>query len=326
MRNLFYGIGLVALMTSCGGSQEADTTKGAGSESPTTTLSGDIKINGSSTVYPVTAAVAEFFQEEEGNEEVNITVGQSGTGGGFKMFVRGETDINDASRPIKGKEIKSCEENSVRSHEVTVAYDGIAIVVNKGNDFLDHLTVAELQKLFIKSEEPATKWSDIREGWPEKDIVLYGPGEASGTFDYFCEAIIGKGNSSRNDYNASENDNVLVKGVQDDVYALGYFGYSYYEDNKDKLKVIPVDGGNGPVAPSLETVMNKSYVPLSRPLFIYVSDVAAKKQQVVSYVNYYLDHVADEELVNSIKHIPLPANEVEDQKKAFNDFVTSVAK
>jgi phosphate transport system substrate-binding protein len=259
----------------------------------------------------------------EENEGVNITVGQSGTGGGFKMFVRGETDINDASRPIKEKEIKSCEESAIKAHEVTVAYDGIAIVVNRENDFIDKLTVEELQKIWMKSEDQSAKWSDIREGWPAKKMVLYGPGEASGTFDYFCEVIVGEGNSSRNDYNASENDNVLVKGVMDDKYAMGYFGYSYYVDNKDKLKVVPVDGGNGPVAPSLSTVMNKSYSPLSRPLFIYVSNSAAKKPQVVSFVNYYLDNVANEELVAAIKHIPLPADEVEEQKKAFNAFVTS---
>jgi len=319
MKRFFYGLGLVAMMASCGASQE--TTTGNEATSEATGLSGDIKINGSSTVYPVTGAIAEVFMED--NEEVNITVGQSGTGGGFKMFVRGETDVNDASRPIKDKEVKSCDENGVKAHEVTVAYDGIAVVVNKDNDFIDNITVEELQKIWMKTENQSKKWSDIREGWPEKNIVLYGPGEASGTFDYFCEAIIGKGNSSRNDYNASENDNVLVKGVMDDKYAMGYFGYSYYVDNKDKLKVVPVDGGNGPVAPSLETVMSKTYAPLSRPLFIYVSSAAVAKPQVVSFVNYYLDHVADEELVNAIKHIPLPSNEVADQKKAFNAFVTA---
>lgn len=321
MKKIFYGIGVALMLASCGGqdAQKSSTDKDAN----TTTLSGDIKINGSSTVYPVTAAIAEVFQEEEGNEGVNITVGQSGTGGGFKMFVRGETDINDASRPIKEKEIKNCETNNVQSHEVTVAYDGIAVVVNKENDFIDYLTVAELQKIWMKTENQSKKWSDIREGWPDVDITLYGPGEASGTFDYFCEAIIGKGNSSRNDYNANENDNVLVKGVVDDKFAMGYFGYSYYADNMDKLKVVPVDGGNGPIAPSLETVMNKSYSPLSRPLFIYVSNAATKKPQVVAYVNYYLDHVADKELVDAIKHIPLPANEVEEQKKAFNAFVAA---
>jgi phosphate transport system substrate-binding protein len=321
MKQFFYGIGLALVLASCGGGQETATNTTDGSTE--TTISGDIKINGSSTVYPVTAAIAEIFQEQDANEEVNITVGQSGTGGGFKMFVRGETDINDASRPIKDKEIKNCVDNNVKSHEVTVAYDGIAIVINKENDFIDYLTVAELQKIWMKTENQSKKWSDIREGWPEKDIILYGPGEASGTFDYFCEVIVGKGNSSRNDYNASENDNVLVKGVVDDKFAMGYFGYSYYADNKDKLKVVPVDGGNGPVSPSLETVMNKSYSPLARPLFIYVSDAAAKKGQVVKYVNFYLDHVADEELVNAIKHIPLPANEVEEQKKAFNAFVAA---
>ncbi|MDB4835348.1 PstS family phosphate ABC transporter substrate-binding protein [Cyclobacteriaceae bacterium] len=311
MRKLLYGLGIAALLVSCGGSTEK---KGNG-------ISGDIEINGSSTVYPVTSAVAEFFMDE--NEDVNITVGQSGTGGGFKMFVRGETDINDASRPIKEKEINNCKENNVKSHEITVAYDGIAVAVNKDNDFIDYLTVEELNKIWSDSENKATKWSDIRAEWPAKDIKLYGPGEASGTYDYFCEVIVGKKGSPRNDYNASENDNVLVKGVADDKYAMGYFGYSYYVDNKDKLKVIPIDGGNGPIAPSLETVMNKTYSPLSRPLFIYVSDAAAKKAQVVAFINYYLDNVANEELVNSIKHIPLPSNEVADQKKAFNTFVES---
>ena len=223
MKKIFYGIGLAVVLASCGGSQETATS----TENGVAPISGNIKINGSSTVYPVTAAIAEIFQEEEANEGVNITVGQSGTGGGFKMFVRGETDINDASRPIKEKEIKNCLDNNVKSHEVTVAYDGIAVVVNKNNDFIDYLTVAELQKIWMKSEDQSKKWSDIREDWPEKKIVLYGPGEASGTFDYFCEVIVGKGNSSRNDYNASENDNVLVKGVVDDKFAMGYFGFSY---------------------------------------------------------------------------------------------------
>lgn len=317
MRKIFYGIGFALVLASCGSS----TGTGTGTTSGAPLISGDIKINGSSTVYPVTAAIAEVFQEQSANENVNITVGQSGTGGGFKMFVRGETDINDASRPIKSKEIKNFLDNNVQFHEVTVAYDGIAVVVNKDNDFIDYLTVQELQKIWMKSENQSKKWSDIREGWPEKNIILYGPGEASGTFDYFCEVIVGKGNSSRNDYNASENDNVLVKGVVDDKFAMGYFGYSYYADNKDKLKVVPVDGGNGAVAPSLETVMNKTYAPLSRPLFIYVSNAAAKKPQVVEYVNFYLDHVADQYLVDAIKHIPLPANEVGDQKKAFDSFV-----
>lgn len=302
------------MISSCGGAQ---TESEGGASSGESQEEVSILIDGSSTVFPITAGIAEYYGEEKPNMEV--TVGVSGTGGGFRKFCVGETDINDASRPIKDKEAKVAEENGIKYTQVTVAYDGLAVVVSKENDFIDHMTVEELNKLWSNSENNVTLWSEIREGWPEEEVQLYGPGDASGTFDYFVEAIIGKEGDSRTDYNSSENDNVLVKGVADSKFALGYFGLAYYKENKDKLKLVPVDGGNGPVAPSLETVMDKSYSPLSRPIFMYVSDKAVAKSEVVDFVNYYLDNAA--EVSKMVGYIPLPEDEYKAQKESFTSFV-----
>jgi phosphate transport system substrate-binding protein len=291
------------VVSSCGGSSQSTEVS--------------ILIDGSSTVFPITAGIAEYYSEEKPN--VEVTVGVSGTGGGFRKFCVGETDINDASRPIKDKEAKVATENGIKYTQVTVAYDGLAVVVSKDNDFIDYMTVEELKKLWENSENNVTLWSEIRDGWPEEEIQLYGPGDASGTFDYFVEAIIGKEGSSRVDYNSSENDNVLVKGVADSKLALGYFGLAYYQENKDKLKLVPVDAGNGAIAPTLETVMDKSYAPLSRPIFMYVSDKAAAKTEVVDFVNYYIDNAA--EVSKLVGYIPLPAEEYKAQKEAFSAFV-----
>lgn len=300
------------MMSSCGGS--SSSSEGTSDESQEKV---NILIDGSSTVFPITAGIAEYYGED--NPNVDVTVGVSGTGGGFRKFCVGEIDINDASRPIKDKEAKIAEENNIKYTQVTVAYDGLAVVVSKENDFIDFMTVEELKKLWENSEDKVTLWSQIREGWPEEEIQLYGPGDASGTFDYFVEAIIGKEGSSRVDYNSSENDNVLVKGVADSKFALGYFGLAYYEENKDKLNLVPVEAGNGPISPSLETVMDKSYAPLSRPIFMYVSDKAAAKPKVAEFVNYYLDKAA--EVSKMVGYIPLPENEYKAQKESFSAFV-----
>src|SRR3989344_376502 len=230
-----------------------------------------VKIDGSSTVYPITEAVAEEFQKAE-KGKIKVTVGISGTGGGFKKFCNGEIDISDASRPIKPSEVELCKKNSIEYIELPVAYDGLAVMVNPKNNWVDYLTAKELKKIW----EPAaqgkiTKWNQIRANWPDKEIHLFGPGVDSGTFDYFTEAINGKGGASRGDYTASEDDNVLVEGVSNDQGALGYFGLAYYEQNREKLKVVPIDdgnstNGNGPITPSMATVMDSTYQPLARPI------------------------------------------------------------
>ncbi|MBK8650873.1 MAG: PstS family phosphate ABC transporter substrate-binding protein [Elusimicrobia bacterium] len=265
-----------------------------------------VKIDGSSTVYPITEAVAEEFMKA--NSDTQVTVGISGTGGGFKKFCRGETDISDASRPILRKEMDACLEAGIQYYELPVAFDALTVMINPKNNWADTMTVAELKKIW----EPAaqgnvTKWSQVRAGWPEKPLKLYGAGSDSGTFDYFTEAIVGKAKSSRGDFTASEDDNVLVQGIASDETALGYFGFAYYEENADKLKAVAVDGGKGGVLPSMATVKDGSYQPLARPIFIYVSKKSARKPEVKAFVDFYLQNAAA--LVEEVKYIPLPANE-----------------
>ncbi|MDQ3704450.1 MAG: PstS family phosphate ABC transporter substrate-binding protein [Chloroflexota bacterium] len=251
-------------------------------------LSGQILIDGSSTVYPITSAAAEEFNQYASN--VRIPVGVSGTGGGFKKFCAGETDIQDASRPISPSEVEACTANNIEYIELPVAYDGLAVVVNPQNDWVDHLTVAELKKVWEpEAQGKITNWKQVRDSFPDRPLKLYGAGTDSGTFDYFTEAIVGKAKSSRGDYQASEDDNVLVQGVSGDVTALGYFGYAYVVENPGKLKLVPVDNGNGkPVAPSVESVKDGTYQPLSRPLFLYVSKEAAARPEVKAFVDFYL--------------------------------------
>lgn len=267
-----------------------------------------VKIDGSSTVFPITEAVAEEFQIE--NRNIMVTVGISGTGGGFKKFSRGEIDISDASRPIKSKEVKSCAENGIEYIELPVAFDGLAVLVNKQNDWVKSITVEELKKMWEPAAQKSiTRWNQIRAEWPNKDIHLYGPGVDSGTFDYFTKAINGEEGASRGDFTASEDDNVLVQGIATDKYALGFFGLAYYEYNKDKLKLVPVDdlddsNGKGPIAPSVETVNNGTYKPLARPIFIYVNKEAAKKPEVDKFVQYYIKNAP--QLSAEVGYIPLP--------------------
>ena len=267
-----------------------------------------IKVDGSSTVFPITEAVAEEFQMK--NRDVMVTVGISGTGGGFKKFSRAETDISDASRVIKPKEETLCKENGIEYIELPVAYDGIAVMVNPANDWVKSLTVEELKTIWEpEAQRKITKWSQIRAEWPDKEINLFGPGVDSGTFDYFTKVINGKEGASRGDFTASEDDNVLVQGIATDKFALGFFGLAYYEHNKEKLKLIPIDdgkdnNGKGPIFPTLKTVNNSTYQPLSRPIFIYVSKASAEKKEVNDFVTFYLKNAR--ELTAEVGYIPLP--------------------
>ncbi|MFT6747673.1 MAG: phosphate transport system substrate-binding protein [Glaciecola sp.] len=300
-------------LSSCGGGNKAANSEGTEESA----LSGSISIDGSSTVYPITEAVAEEFREVA--PKVKVTVGVSGTGGGFKKFSRGEIDISDASRSIKNKEITSCEENQITYVELAVAYDGLAVIVNPANTWVDYFTVEELKKLWEPSAQGTImKWSQIRAGWPDEEVHLFGPGTASGTYDYFAEAICGKKVGTRGDYNASEDDNVLVQGISRDKFGLGFFGLAYFEENADKLKLVGVDNGSGVIKPSLETVGNGTYAPLSRPIFIYVSNKGAAKPEVKKFVNFYLDIAA--ELATEVGYIPLPKEESAKQVSAFENF------
>ncbi len=264
---------------------------------------GTIAVDGSSTVYPITEAVAEEFQKQ--GDGSMVTVGIAGTGGGFKRFCKGETDISDASRPIKTKEIDQCFDAGIEYVELPIAFDGLAVVVNPKNDWAATLTTAELKKMWSpEAQGKITNWKQIRAGFPDKPLKLAGPGTDSGTFDYFTEAINGKQSASRGDYIASEDDNVLVQAVSGDTGALGYFGMSYLEENKDKLKAVGVDGGNGAVLPSAETVIAGTYQPLSRPLFIYVNKKSLSKPEVQAFVEYYIQNAA--KLVKEVGYVPLP--------------------
>lgn len=279
-----------------------------------------VQIDGSSTVYPITEAVAEEFQKVY--KDIKVTVGISGTGGGFKRFVRGETDINNASRPIKASEIEACQANGIEFIELPIAFDALAVVVNKENDWVDYLTVAELKKIWEpEAQGKSMKWSDIRPGWPDQPITLFGPGVDSGTFEYFTEAIVGEAGKSRGDYVASEDDNVLVQGVSQDKYALGYFGLAYYLENQDILKAVPIKvGDKEPILPAPENVENGTYQPLSRPLFIYVSLKSAERDEVAKFVEFYLQNAAD--LVQEVGYVPLPKRAYELALERFRKRLT----
>jgi phosphate transport system substrate-binding protein len=293
---------------------------GAGSVRAEKKLSGTIKVDGSSTVFPITEAVAEEFRAVA--PRVRVTVGISGTGGGFKKFCVGETDISDASRPIKPSEVEKSAANSIEYVELPVAFDGISVVVNPKNTFVDHLTVEELKKIW-QPGSTVQKWSDVRNGFPEEPITLYGPDVDSGTFDYFTEAVNGKSRSCRPDYTASADDNVLVQGIAGDPNALGYFGFAYYVENKDRLKVVEIDGGEGPVAPASKAINNGTYQPLSRPIFIYVRADAADRPEVTEFVHFYLDHAP--ELVQEVGYVPLPDEVYELARERFDKKITGSA-
>jgi phosphate transport system substrate-binding protein len=266
-----------------------------------------VTLDGSSTVFPISEAVAEEFQKVE--RRARVTVGISGTGGGFQKFCRGETDISDASRPISPTEVEACGKAGITYIELPIAYDGIAIAVNPRNTWATTITTAELKKIWSPDAQGNLKrWSQVRDGWPDREIHLFGAGVDSGTYDYFTEVINGKAKASRGDFTSSEDDNILVEGISGDELALGFIPFAYFEDSQDKLKLVPVDDGkaedgNGPVLPSFETIGNGTYAPLSRPIFIYVSRKAAERPEVDKFVDFYLKNA--DALVREVGYVGL---------------------
>jgi phosphate transport system substrate-binding protein len=286
--------------------QDSGSGQGSGSmEVEYSSLSGDIAIDGSSTVFPITEAVAEEFGNLTGGN-VRVTVGISGTGGGFEKFCNGETQISDASRPIKASEAELCAQAGIESIEIPVAIDGLSVMVNPQNNFVDCMTVEELHTIWApEAEGTITHWNQVRPDWPNEPIELYGAGVDSGTFDYFTEVINGEAQASRGDFTASEDDNILVQGIAGDRNALGFFGYAYYVENQDRLKIVAVDGGNGCVTPTAETINNGTYAPLSRPIFIYVRQDAATTPHVQAFIEYFLSEEG-RQLVADVGYIPFP--------------------
>ena len=267
-----------------------------------------IRLDGSSTVFPISEAVAEEFQKT--NPKSRVIVGVSGTGGGFQKFAANEIDIADASRPIKASEVDACRASGINFVELPIAYDGLSIIVNPENTWANEITVVELKKIWEpKAQGKILRWNQVRPDWPAEEIHLFGPGIDSGTYDYFTQAIVGVEHSSRGDFTSSEDDNVLVQGIAGDKYALGFFGLAYYTENKDKLKLLPLDDGNdangkGPIFPSMETVKNGTYQPLARPIFIYVNTASMKRPEIKSFVKFYLENAAV--LSEEVGYIPLP--------------------
>jgi phosphate transport system substrate-binding protein len=299
-------IGLVGV--SCGG-DEADT--GGGS-----TLSGDIRIDGSSTVGPLTEAAAEFFQQE--NPDVRVTVGISGTGGGFEKFCAGETDVSDASRQIEPDEEDACASAGVEWAEVQMALDGIAVVVNPENTWAQSLTVDQLTMIWNEGST-IDNWNQVDPSFPDVPLELFGPGTDSGTFDYFTDAVNGEEGVSRTDYLATEDDNVAVQGVAGSEGGMAYFGLSYYEQNADKLKVVAIDGGSGPVVPSRETVQSGEYTPLSRPLFIYPSRASLERPEVAAFIQFYLDNA--DRIAEQALYVPMTAEQVAASQAAVDQLI-----
>lgn len=296
---------LIALMINGCGGQGEQTQKETGTTTASQ-LTGEIRVDGSSTVLPISEAVAEEFKKQ--HPQTDPKVGKSGTGGGFKKFANGEIDITGASRPIREDEDKLCREKGVEYIEIPVAYDALAVVVNKQNDWVDSLTVEELRKIWEPAaERKITSWKQVRAGFPDVPLRLFGAGSESGTFDFFTAAIVGKERSIRSDHTGSEDDNILVQGVTSNRGGLGYFGLAYYEQNKDTLKLIGVDEGKGKgaVLPSIETVVDGSYY-LARPIFIYVNVKALERPEVAEFVKFYLQNA--EKLTQEVGYVPLPAN------------------
>ena len=307
---------LLAALTlaGCGGGRGGDeaggdtTTAASGGGSD---LSGRIGSDGSSTVGPFTTAAAERFQNE--NSGVQVTVGVSGTGGGFERFCRGETDISNASRPIKDEEAALCEEAGVEYTEFQVANDALTVVVNRENDWVDCLTVEQLSSIWGPGSD-ADSWNDVDPSFPDERLSLFGPGTDSGTFDYFTDEINGEEGASRTDYSASEDDNTVVTGVSGERGGMGYFGFSYYEENQDALKALAIDGGDGCVEPSVENAQNGTYTPLSRPLYVYVRNESLRRPEVEAFVRYMIEH--ETEIAEAAQYVPLTDEQIE---KATND-------
>ena len=274
-----------------------------------------VRADGSSTVFPITEAVAEEYRNE--NPNVRAVIGFSGTGGGFKKLAAGEIDICDASRTIKGEERATCEANGIEFIELEIAFDGLSVVVNPANDWCDCLTVEQLKAIW-QPESAITKWSDLNPEWPEEKIDLFGAGTDSGTFDYFTEVIVGEAKASRADYTPSEDDNMLVTGVEGSKYSLGYFGYAYYGENKERLKLLGVDSGDGKcVQPSEATVRSNEYKPLSRPLYIYVNKASLKKPEIVEFVKYYIDTVG--KMAPEVGYVPVSDEVAAKTKQTFDE-------
>jgi len=292
---------LAGAVGACGGD--------GGSESG---LTGTVEIDGSSTVFPIMEAVVEEFQIR--NRGVRATVGISGTGGGFRRFCAGETDISDASRPIRDAERGECAANGIEFTEVPIAWDGLSVIVNSDNDWARCLTTDELRSIWSPESE-VTTWADVRDGFPDEEIALYGPGTSSGTFDYFTEAINGESGASRPDYQASEDDNVLVQGVLGERYAMGYFGYAYYVENEEQLNGVAIDAGSGCVAPTRSTIEDGSYAPLSRPLYIYVRHASARRPEVGAFLEYAFEF--GPELIPATGYVPLTPEQYAEQRQTL---------
>jgi phosphate transport system substrate-binding protein len=301
---------MIALSLVACGDNTSTTTQSTQTGSNTNTattegLSGSIRVDGSSTVAPISKAVAQEFAKV--NPGVKVPVGTSGTGGGFKKFCAGDTDISNASRPIKSKEAEECAKNNVEFVELPIAVDGLTLVVNKENTWATCLTVDELKKMWSPDAQgKVTNWKQVKDSFPDEKLSLFGPGPDSGTFDYFTEAINGKSKASRTDYQPSEDDNILVQGVVGSKGSLGYFGVAYYEENANKLKAVEVDAGKGCVAPTIENINSGKYAPLSRPLFLYVSKKSLERPEVKAFMDFYLDK--DESLVRKVGYVTLPSD------------------
>ncbi len=309
------------ILAACGGGSDdtAGSTDDAGSGGGEA-LSGSINIDGSSTVGPLTQAAAELFNQD--NPDVQISVGISGTGGGFEKFCRGETDMNNASRPIEEDEVAACEEAGVTFDEFAVANDALTVVVNPANDWATCLTVEELNTIWApEAEDTVESWADVREGFPDVPLDLFGAGTDSGTFDYFTEAINGEGGVSRTDYQPSEDDNQTVAGVEGSDGAMGYFGFSYFEENADQLTAVEIDNGDGCVAPSVETVIDGSYAPLGRQLFIYPSQAALERPEVEAFISYYVENT--DAAAEAAGFVPLSDEQKADLQATFEELVGS---
>ncbi len=307
-------LGLLALLAACGGGRDGDgetagTTTSTGGESD---LSGRIQADGSSTVGPFTTAAAERFQNE--HPGVQVTVGVSGTGGGFERFCRGETDLSNASRPIKDEEAKLCADAGIEYVEFQVVNDALTVVVNKDNDWATCLTTEQLAAIWGPGSK-VSNWNQVDPSFPDEKLALYGPGTDSGTFDYFTDEINGEEGASRSDYGASEDDNVIVTGVAGEKGGLGYFGFSYFEENQDTLKAVEIDGGDGCVAPSVENAQNGTYKPLARPLFIYAKKESFTRPEVEEFIGFVLDN--EKEIAEAAQYVPMTDEQI---AKARADF------
>ena len=307
--------GVAALvLAACGEGNDPQTT--SDDEGSTEELTGEVVIDGSSTVFPLTSAAAELFMEE--NPGVNVSVGQSGTGGGFEKFCDGQTDISDASRAIEDDEVALCEEAGITFDEFSVANDALTVVVNADNDWATCLTVEQLNAIWAP-DSTVTNWNQVDPSFPDQELVLAGAGTDSGTFDYFTEAINGEEGASRTDYEASEDDNVIVQAVQGSPGAMGYFGFSYFEENQETLKALEVDGGSGCVAPSADAVQDGSYAPLGRQLFIYPSQSALERPEVEAFVRFYIENV--DTIVEAAAFIPLNDEQKTELQEQFDELL-----